>query len=34
MAILHTEDFKMNFDTIIDQFNADSTEIGRRFQFT
>jgi hypothetical protein len=35
MAILHIEKtFKINFDTIIDKFNADSTERGRRLQLT
>jgi hypothetical protein len=35
MAILHTEKtFKINFNTIIDQFDADSTERGRMFQLS
>jgi len=35
MAILHIEkNFKINFDTIIDQFDADSTERGRRLQLS
>jgi hypothetical protein len=35
MAILHIEKtFKINFDTIIGQFDTDSTERGRRFQLS
>lgn len=34
MTILHFEKtFKINFDTIIDQFNTDSAEKGRRLQY-
>jgi hypothetical protein len=33
MTILHIEKtFKVNFNTIINQFDADSTEKGRRLQ--
>lgn len=33
MAILHIEKtFKINFDSIIDQFNADATERERRLR--
>ncbi|CAI6343913.1 unnamed protein product [Macrosiphum euphorbiae] len=35
LAILHIEKtFEINFDTIIDQFDADSTERGRRLQLS
>uniref|UniRef100_A0A2S2QDV0 HAT C-terminal dimerisation domain-containing protein n=1 Tax=Sipha flava TaxID=143950 RepID=A0A2S2QDV0_9HEMI len=35
MAILHVgKTFKINFNTIIDQFDADSTERGRRLQLS
>jgi len=35
MAILHIEKtFKINFDTIIDKFDADATERVRRHQLT
>lgn len=36
MAILHNKKktFKINIDTIINQFNADSTQSGRILQIT
>jgi len=35
MAILHIEKtFEINFHTIIDQFDADSTERGRKLQLS